>query len=60
MAALKDGKPVISLGMVRCPAHPDRNPSLMVGRDADGRLMLKCMAGCSAHAVYKNLARRQL
>jgi len=30
---------------VKCPAHPDRNPSLDI-TDADGTILLACRAGC--------------
>lgn len=33
-----------------CPAHDDRSPSLAI-RDADGRLLVHCFAGCSTEAV---------
>lgn len=33
-----------------CPAHDDRSPSLAI-RDADGRLLVHCFAGCSTDAV---------
>lgn len=33
-----------------CPAHDDRNPSLSVC-ESDGRILIKCFAGCSNDAV---------
>jgi hypothetical protein len=36
---------------VHCPAHDDRHPSLSVGRGRDGRILLKCHAGCSYEAI---------
>lgn len=39
----------------RCPAHKDRNPSLSVSEGDDGRILLKCFAGCSADAVVRVL-----
>lgn len=37
--------------VARCPAHADRNPSLSIGEGGDGRVLLKCWAGCSVPAV---------
>lgn len=37
-----------------CPAHNDRNPSLMVWEDqSDSHVGLKCLAGCSRKAVVE-------
>jgi putative DNA primase/helicase len=33
--------------VARCPCHDDREPSLSIGEGDDGRLLLKCFAGCS-------------
>jgi hypothetical protein len=35
----------------RCPAHEDRHASLSVGEGDDGRVLLKCFAGCTAEAI---------
>jgi hypothetical protein len=34
-----------------CPAHGDKNPSLAITQLDDGRILLKCFAGCSAYEV---------
>lgn len=34
-----------------CPAHDDTNPSLSVKEGDDGRVLLKCFAGCDAGAI---------
>lgn len=36
-----------------CPAHPDKNPSLSIAIGDDGRVLLKCWAGCAAIDVVK-------
>jgi hypothetical protein len=36
--------------VARCPAHEDRTPSLAIA-DKDGRLLVRCHAGCTAEAV---------
>ena len=38
-----------------CPAHDDGHPSLSVREADDGRVLVKCHAGCSADAVMKAL-----
>ncbi|QQS33997.1 MAG: AAA family ATPase [Acidobacteriota bacterium] len=37
--------------MVRCPAHADSTPSLSISEGVDGRLLLKCFAGCSNTSI---------
>jgi len=34
-----------------CPAHDDHVPSLSIKEGADGRVLLKCFAGCSTDSV---------
>jgi hypothetical protein len=47
-----DGVRKIGRGYVaRCPAHDDRSPSLTVAEGENGRILLKCWAGCDALAV---------
>jgi hypothetical protein len=36
-----------------CPAHVDRSPSLAITETDDGRILLKCFAGCSAHQIVE-------
>lgn len=35
----------------RCPAHHDRHPSLSIGIGKDGRILLKCHAGCTVESI---------
>ena len=37
--------------MACCPSHNDRSPSLAIAEKEDGRILLKCFAGCSADEV---------
>ena len=45
--------------MARCPAHPDRNPSLSIRQDSD-RVLVHCHAGCSQVHVIDELRARGL
>lgn len=38
-----------------CPAHDDQRPSLSIGRGAEGRVLVTCMAGCSLEDVLAAL-----
>lgn len=49
-----------SYGVVRCLAHDDRNPSLVL-RDGDsGCLLVHCYAGCGAREVLSEFCKRGL
>lgn len=37
--------------MARCPAHEDRSPSLSVRETCDGKVLIRCHAGCTVHEV---------
>lgn len=37
--------------LARCPAHADKNPSLSIRETDDGKVLVKCHAGCSVHEV---------
>jgi len=38
-----------------CPAHDDKDPSLSVTATPQGKILLKCFAGCSALEVVHSL-----
>lgn len=46
--------------LARCPAHDDRSPSLSLADSDNGRLLVKCFAGCDARAVLAALRQREL
>jgi putative DNA primase/helicase len=35
----------------KCPAHPDKNPSLSITEGSDGKILLNCLAGCQTKDV---------
>jgi putative DNA primase/helicase len=41
--------------MCKCPAHDDRTPSLHVSDSRDGKVLVRCHAGCSQDAVIEAL-----
>ncbi len=51
LAKLPDAKKSGSGWSACCPAHDDRQPSLSIAEGEDGRVLLKCHAGCSTEAI---------
>ena len=41
--------------MARCPAHNDRSPSLSIRAGRDGRVLVRCWAGCRTKQVLAKL-----
>ncbi|HEY3373736.1 MAG TPA: AAA family ATPase [Candidatus Aquicultor sp.] len=41
--------------MCHCPAHNDRNPSLEVKQNQDGKVSIKCHAGCDFNDVLSRI-----
>lgn len=39
--------------MTACPAHADKTPSLSIRELEDGRILIKCFAGCGASDVMQ-------
>lgn len=39
----------------RCPAHDDSNPSLSIAEGEDGKVLLKCFAGCPLEEITSSL-----
>lgn len=46
--------------MARCPAHDDRSPSLSISTGKDGKVLVRCHAGCDQRDVIAALGRRGL
>jgi putative DNA primase/helicase len=47
LAAVLNARPTGRGWVARCPAHDDRTPSLSIRETHEGRVLLKCFAGCS-------------
>jgi len=41
--------------MAHCPAHDDKTPSLSIAEGADGRILLRCFADCSAAEIMDSI-----
>ena len=41
--------------VARCPVHGDSKPSLSIGQGQDGRILLKCHAGCDTADILDAL-----
>ena len=46
--------------MARCPAHDDRRPSLSILDGIDGKVLVRCHAGCNQELVIATLRARGL
>jgi hypothetical protein len=51
LARFNEVTPVGSGWSALCPAHDDRSPSLSIGEGDDGRILLKCHAGCDTEVI---------
>jgi putative DNA primase/helicase len=49
-----------SAWIARCPAHEDRKPSLSIGSGEDGKVLVRCHAGCDQRDVIAILRQRGL
>lgn len=47
-------------GMARCPVHADKTPSLSVSDGENGRVLVRCHAGCAQSEVIGALKQRGL
>lgn len=54
------GRKATGSWMARCPAHDDRNPSLSIRDTDDGKVLVRCHAGCDQERVIAALRWRGL
>lgn len=45
--------------IARCPSHDDTHPSLSISEGNDGKILLKCFAGCSIDEICQSLQIKQ-
>lgn len=55
LSKLEGVKPSGDGYVAHCPAHDDRSPSLSVREGEDGRVLLKCHAGCKLEDITSQL-----
>ena len=55
LSLLPDARQTSNGHIAKCPAHKDRRPSLTIGTGDDGRVLLKCFAGCTTAAIVEAL-----
>ena len=53
LSRLEGVRPNGNGSMACCPAHDDRTPSLSVSEGEDGRILVKCFAGCDPEAIVQ-------
>ena len=58
VAQALSGRRAGSSWMARCPAHDDRLPSLSIDESSEGKVLVRCHAGCSQHDVIDALKAR--
>jgi 5S rRNA maturation endonuclease (ribonuclease M5) len=55
LAKLKGAHKTSNGWSAHCPSHNDRNASLCIAQGEDGRVLLKCQAGCDFNAILSAL-----
>lgn len=60
IAAALGGRKTLRGWNAKCPAHPDRHPSLNITETPDGRVLVHCWSGCSQTEVIDTLRERGL
>src|SRR5215831_18443731 len=58
IAKALDGRKVGGGWMARCPSHDDREPSLSITDSQDGKVLVRCHAGCDQQEVIAALRAR--
>ena len=59
LARLEGAKRIGDNWQAKCPAHPDKNPSLNISLGRDGKILLKCFAGCEFPDIVRALGLKE-
>ena len=60
IAGALGGRKMGAVWMARCPTHDDREPSLSIRDADDGKVLVRCHAGCDQQRVIAELRARSL
>ena len=60
LSAALGGRRIGRAWMARCPSHDDQNPSLAIAQAENGRILIKCHAGCDQATIIEELQARGL
>jgi putative DNA primase/helicase len=60
LAKALGGRKAGAAWMARCPAHDDRAPSLAIADARDGKVLVRCHAGCHQQDVIASLRARRV
>jgi len=60
IAGALGGRKMGAVWMARCPTHDDREPSLSIRDADDGKVLVRCHAGCDQQHVIAELRARSL
>jgi putative DNA primase/helicase len=60
LAKALGGRKAGAAWMARCPAHDDREPSLPITEGENGKMLVRCHAGCDQRDVIEALRSRGL
>jgi putative DNA primase/helicase len=55
IAKVLDGRKAGSAWLAKCPGHDDRTPSLSIRQAEDGKVLVRCHAGCNQERVIAAL-----
>lgn len=55
IVSIFDAKPSKGGFIAHCPSHDDKTPSLSISEGTDGKILMKCFAGCSVEKICADM-----